>query len=105
MVTRDGRNAPTTETTSDATPEQSSRPKIRYAAQPIQIVAVSPEPIPNPVLSASQPSAHLMVAPEPILSHAPDTAPEPAQKGVETTGARANIPHKHSSVQECGKSG
>ncbi|KAG9614850.1 hypothetical protein KCV01_g190, partial [Aureobasidium melanogenum] len=70
------------EPTSDSTLERSFRPTVRYAAQPFQIVAVSPEPVPNPVLSASQPSAHIAVAPEAILNDASEPAPGPAQKGV-----------------------
>ncbi|KAH0278119.1 hypothetical protein KCU91_g2722, partial [Aureobasidium melanogenum] len=79
---RDDQIAPSAEPTSDPTLERSSRPIVRYAAQPFQIVAVSPEPVLNPVLSASQPSAHIAVAPEAILNDASEPAPGPAQKGV-----------------------
>ncbi|KAG9722188.1 hypothetical protein KCU73_g14038, partial [Aureobasidium melanogenum] len=82
MISRDDQIAPNAEPTSDSTPERSSRPTVRYVAQPFQIFAVSPEPVPNPVLSASQPSAHITVAPESITNDAPEPALEPAQKGV-----------------------
>ncbi|KAG9722146.1 hypothetical protein KCU73_g14049, partial [Aureobasidium melanogenum] len=77
MISRDDQIAPNAEPTSDSTPERSSRPIVRYAAQPFQIFAVSPEPVPNPVLSASQPSAHITVAPESIINDASEPLLEP----------------------------
>ncbi|KAH0168145.1 hypothetical protein KCU67_g3594, partial [Aureobasidium melanogenum] len=77
MISRDDQIAPNAEPTSDSTPERSSRPIVRYAAQPFQIFAVSPEPVPNPVRLASQPSAHITVAPESIINDASEPLLEP----------------------------
>ncbi|KAH0339594.1 hypothetical protein KCU81_g7169, partial [Aureobasidium melanogenum] len=79
MINRDDQIASNAKPTSGPATERLLRPTIRYAAQPIQIVAVSPEPVPNPT---SRPSAHIAVASEPILTHASEAAPGSAQKGV-----------------------
>ncbi|KAG9687809.1 hypothetical protein KCU95_g10819, partial [Aureobasidium melanogenum] len=82
IIARDDQIVPNAEPPSGSTPERSSRSTTRYAAQPFQIVAVSSEPVPNPVLSASQPSAHIAVAPGLVTNDASEPEPGSPQKGV-----------------------
>lgn len=67
---------------SELMPGYSSRPASRYAAQPCNIVAVSPEQVSNPTLTASGRSTQIAVPPRPIPTQKQEPACESTPKTV-----------------------
>lgn len=77
---------------SDDIPELSPNPTSRYAARPFHIVAVSPEPVPNPVLPASEHSTQMAVAPKRTPNHESEPASGSTPKTVSNSWGKGKHP-------------